>query len=189
MPRTTLALLAALALALFAASCGEDDAGAGGGEEGEEQPVNARGVPLAPGGDNTIQRYGNEGSEAQREQAATTLTEYAAARDTGDWARACELMSSDLRAELRSLARQSSVLRGESCPTVAELVNANLPRRSSTPPPEGAAPELASFRVKGADAIAIYAAGEDFYFMPFDRDAGEWMVSDLNGEALLEEGD
>ena len=169
------------ALALLLAGCG-----GGGGEEGP--PTNELGVPLTPGGDNTIQRYGREAPEAQREQVDATLREYAAARDTGDWATACELISSDLRAELRSLAGESSVLRGGSCAVVAELVNANLPRRSSTPPPEGATPELVSLRVRGADAIAIYTAEGDFYFMPFDRDEGEWRVSELNGEALVEEG-
>jgi len=51
---------------------------------------------------------------------------------------------------------------------------------------EGATPELVSLRVKGPDAIAIYTAEGDFYFMPFDRDQGEWRVSELNGEALVE---
>jgi hypothetical protein len=180
--RPTAVAVACLLLSALSAGCG--------GSEGSEQarPTNARGVPITPGGDNTIQSYGREAGGAQRDQADATLSEYAEARDSGNWATACELMSAELRAELRGLAQASSRLEGKPCATVAGFVDANLPRRSRTPPPAGAAPELVSFRVNGPNAIAIYTAEGDFYFMPFDRDRGEWLVSDLNGEALLEEG-
>jgi hypothetical protein len=179
----TLAATAVLALAPALAGCGGGGSGSSGGGD---RPTNALGVPLTPGGDNTIQAYGHEAGAAQRRQVAATLKEYVAARRSDDWKRACALMSPELLGDLAVIAGKSSRLEGKPCATIAALVDANLPRQSNPTPPDDATPELVSLRVKGADAIAIYTARDRFYYLPFDLDHGRWEVSELNGSALLE---
>lgn len=178
-----LAALIAVALAASLAACG----GGGDATSTAEGPTTPRGVPLTPDGDNTIQYYGKEGNPAERRQAAGTLRAYVADRAANDWKAACRLMSKELLAELRGIASKSRTLENAPCSSVANLVAANLPRKSSKPPPDSATPKLVSFRVSGPNAIGIYTAAGSFYYMPFDLDGGAWKVSDLNGTALLEQ--
>ena len=57
----------------------------------------APGVPVQPGGDNSIQTFGVEGEVGQREQALATLRAYLNARVAGQWAKACAETSEEFK--------------------------------------------------------------------------------------------
>lgn len=142
-----------------------------------------RGVPLDPGGDNSVQAYGEEGGSDDRDRAARTLRAYFAAKAKGAWGRACGRLSTQVREQLAALAARSPKLKGEGCATAAPAIAQSLPVQE--PQPEGAVPELRSLRVKGGAAFAIYRAADRFYYVPMAKEGGSWKVATLNGTTLL----
>jgi len=59
----------------------------------------APGVPTSKEGDNSIQTWGLEASDAEREEATATVQRYLEARAAGNWSTVCQLLAAKPRRE------------------------------------------------------------------------------------------
>jgi hypothetical protein len=79
------------------------------------------------GGDNSIQEFGGEAEDSEREEAAVVLHAFLKAEATRDLDTVCSLFAHSVRNQLQVLASHSDKLKGKDCPTVFDAVTAALP--------------------------------------------------------------
>jgi hypothetical protein len=155
---------------------GEDGSGPGG--EGGDGPEEASAEFRTPGGDNSIQNFGEEADAAELEAATEALEGFLAARAASDWAGQCENLAIAAVKPLEQLAEQSPQLKGKDCATILKALSGGLPAstRANTLT-EG----VASLRVEGERGFALYHGpkGVDF-FVPMAKENGEWKVGTLS---------
>ncbi|MFP5389421.1 MAG: hypothetical protein ACLGG5_09005 [Thermoleophilia bacterium] len=158
--------------------------------EGQPQPgakAVAPGVPTTKGGDNSIQAFGAEGEEDQRAQAYEALRSYLAALGSGEFAKACALASSQLRAELEKLLEGAKVPPGQEkpqgCAGVLKTLLGGASEKALGPLTEVG--ELLSFRTEGDYAYLIFrgAQGKAMFIAMADED-GKWRVNVPRPEAF-----
>jgi hypothetical protein len=200
-----------------AQSGGEDSGSAsgdgedGGGSEGAENDASDRVeskdfVPrphadsgggsqkyVTPGGDNSVQEFGAEAGETDRDAAATAVHNFLDARAQEAWAAACSYLSSEVRKSLETFAVQAreaaeqqdkSTPQDTGCPTIlAELTNkAALPELRK----EAAEADVRSLRVEGDRAFIIYTNGEGTAIaIPVVKEDGDWRVGSLAGTPIV----
>jgi hypothetical protein len=130
-----------------------------------------------PGGDNSIQNYGEEASGEETDAASSALTAYLAARAKGDWARQCTLLAKAAVAPLEQLAASSSQFKGKGCAAVLESLMGRAPASTRANPMTGA---VASLRFEGDRGFALFhgSHGVD-YFAPMVKEDGEWKVGTI----------
>jgi hypothetical protein len=151
-----------------------DSASASLPNEGTKRP--APGVPLAKGGDNSIQTYGAEASGAQRAHARAVVEAYLDARAAGSWAQACAYLVPRMRASMQAAAR-SSQGKVSGCGGVMEAIAANTPQADLQ---SAAQIEPLSLRVKGPQGFLIFRDGEGTPAnMPLNLLGGRWKVTSL----------
>lgn len=168
-------IVALLALALLS-GCGS-----GGSGETSDEAKAAPGVPLAKGGDNSIQTYGAEAPKADRARAATVLAAYLEARARGHWGEACSYLSGSVRAKLAGLAKYSKG-RAKGCGGVMAAFSSHTSKadlRSAT------GVKALSLRVKGHRGFLIYRDGKGITSaMPLKQPGGTWKLASPTGIPL-----
>jgi hypothetical protein len=177
-----------LALSALLIACGgEEEPGAqGAGTATREQaPAKAteRGVPLQPGGDNSIARYGAEAPAAEREAIEPRIETFVNERARRRWPAVCSRLSAALKAELRRFVAGSKKLAGASCATILAALN---PKPNPFVRDQAGEIELLSLRAKGPQAFAIYrAANETVLYLPLRREGGRWSVGSVDAAPLV----
>lgn len=151
---------------------GDDDSGSGGGSS-DEGSASFR----VPGGDNSIQNFGEEPDESELEAAETVLNDFLEARAKRNWAGMCANLAEAAVAPLEELAARSSQLKSSGC---AAILKSLLSRGPASAGANTMTEGLASLRVDGEQAFALYhgSDGAD-YFVPMAEEGGEWKVGAL----------
>ena len=174
-------------------SSGESDGSAGGsGGSGQSNGSDSSGsevkaVPLRvsgggsasfrePGGDNSIQDFGDESEESELEEAAEVVHNFLVARAGEDWETACSYFSASLVKQLEELASQSEQLQNEGCSAIFNALTTPVPpsaRRAMTEV------DAVSLRRDGERGFLLFhgPAGVD-YFMPMVQE-DSWKVSSV----------
>lgn len=153
------------------------DSGQGEADSGDDAPEEASAEFRSPGGDNSIQNFGEEADAAEREAATEALEGFLEARAASDWAGQCEYLAAAAIKPLEQLAEQSPQLKGQDCAAILKTLSGGLPAstRANT-----LTDGVASLRVEGDRAFALYHGpkGVD-YFVPMVKEDGEWKVGTL----------
>ncbi len=128
-----------------------------------------------PGGDNSIQNFGDEADSAEVEAAGAALGDFLAARAASDWAKQCTLLSQATVAPLEQLAARSSQFKSKGCATILKVVTGRVPASGRV---NTLTNGLASLRVEDDHGFALYhGAGGIDYFVPMAKEDGQWKVS------------
>jgi hypothetical protein len=191
--RFALVLAAAVLLASVMFACGGSDdstqSTAGGTQAETAATTESQGSPqngkkgsagfITPGGDNSIQKFGEEADGAELEAATSVLESYMRAFAAGDWAKSCSYLSDSQAKSLQQFAAGTSKLEGKGCAALLPLLVAGAPAsaRANT-----LVDGIASLRVGGGErAFALYHGpkGVD-YFIPMAKQGGTWKVATLS---------
>lgn len=180
----------ALLLTLGLLACGEGESttaptgttsAVGDGANGDDRTAGSaanRDSPSAafevPGGDNSVQRFGEEAGPAERRRASAVVDGYMDAITANDFAAQCRLLT---RASVEPLERATGSESGASgCAKALSQLRAGT---------QGVvfgamAGPVGSLRVEGTQGFALYH-GEDGidYVLPLKREGGEWKVTSL----------
>lgn len=190
-----IALLIAALLALGLAACGGGDSApsiasstgsetssseAAGEEDGSGAASNSKNGSasfIVPGGDNSIQTYGEEADSAELKAAEEALNGYLEARAGAEWAKSCVYLTKGAIAPLTQLAARTPQFKGANCGEI-------LAKLQKTVSPSGLANTmtkgLASLRVEGERGFALYhGAGGIDYFVLMEKEGGDWKVAGL----------
>jgi hypothetical protein len=190
----------ALALAVVAllvsglAACGGDDAGSStavttgesttpataekqgpGGDGGDDSSADRGSAGFrTPGGDNSIQTFGEEADDAEVAAASVVLVGYLEARSEEDWAGQCTYLAKAAVAPLEELVARSPQFKGKGCAAALPALMAGTPASTRANTLTGT---IASLRVEGDRGFALYhgADGVD-YFVPMAKEDGEWKL-------------
>jgi hypothetical protein len=134
--------------------------------------------------DNSIQEFGSEASDSERDRAAEVLHGFLDARAARDWQGACSYMSAGLTGSLEALvARAPQGEKPEGCAEILAALSAGVPDQAL----KGVAKaDVGSLRSEGDRGFLLYhgAHGED-YAMPMAIEGGAWKVGALEGSPLL----
>jgi len=135
-----------------------------------------------PGGDNSIQEYGEETDAAERAAAMLPIAALHRAMFSGDWTDVCDtyLFSSNLE-QLTALAEKAPQFKGKDCAAVL----AGLSQATGVKPPSTPDGALVSFRVDGDTGFAIYWGidGKGYAFALKSEDGG-WKLTSLGPTPL-----
>lgn len=125
-------------------------------------------------GDNSIPDFGGEAPTTERQRATAALAAFLGARASGDWSRACTYLSAPTRKQIEMFARSS---KGKaSCGTIL----AALSRGSTTADEDTLTGGIASLRIKGETAFALYHGPHSSkYVMPMRNEGGAWKMGEL----------
>jgi hypothetical protein len=181
----TIAVAALIALGLAACGGGGDTtqstaqatSGGGSNQGGSSEQGEGADSFKVPGGDNSIQNYGEEADESEIEAVETALNGFLDARAEGNWAKSCSYLAKATLKPLETLSEKTPKLKGASCAKILAALESRVPA------PERANPlthGIASVRIKGPRGFALFhgANGSD-YFMLMTNEGGEWKVSAL----------
>lgn len=166
---------------------GERDEGStGSGAEVHTAPLKVSGGGSAqyrvPGGDNSVQNFGEESDETELEEAASALHDYLVARAGEDWAAACANLSESVEEQLQGLASRSKDLEGRGCAAILGALTPELPpavRRESTIVDAG------SLRLEDEQAFLIFRGAEGkTYTVLMAHEDGAWKVASLAATPL-----
>jgi hypothetical protein len=125
---------------------------------------------------------GEEGGEAQLEEATEAVRGFFLARSQEDWPSACAQLSQAMLAKIEHLAISSTDLADKSCPSFLGAFISLSPkeRRESTAVSSGG-----SLRQQGDHGFLIYyGAHEVVYAMPLSREDGAWKLASLSSKQL-----
>ncbi len=131
-----------------------------------------------PGGDNSIQTYGDEGDEKDREEANETIVALNKALAGGSWTVVCTKYLSKKNVEqLQMLSKSQPQLKGLSCAALMSKLNVGTQSTQTPTAPKGG---VAAFRIEGDTAFAIYR-GQDGkgYAYPMTLENGVWKLTSL----------
>jgi hypothetical protein len=160
---------------------GGDEKGgpSGGGSTGEDHPRSdeASAEFRTPGGDNSIQNYGEEADEGEREAAEAAIVGYLDARARSDWAKSCGYLAAMTREPLEKLAESSSKLKGEGCGAIVGALSGSMPKSALANPVEEG---ISSVRSQGQRGFALFHGPNGAKFViSLAREDGEWKVASL----------
>ncbi|MEZ5076432.1 MAG: hypothetical protein R2725_03205 [Solirubrobacterales bacterium] len=141
-----------------------DDAVGGGGS----------GSFVVPGGDNSIQTYGDEAGPVERDAASAVLEAYMKARARADSRVACANLA---EVAYRDVANQVAAAAGADCIAVVDALDRQIPASARANTMTG---PIGDLRVGGGRAFALYhgSAGVD-YTIQMTREGGSWKVAAL----------
>lgn len=141
-------------------------------------------VPRSEGGDNSIQDYGSEASEADRAAAGRALQAYYDALVSGDTEGACALLTSRTRDGIEKTLEQLKGQGGSNAPTTCPQI-LKLTVRSDPHSPQLRLTELLSLRRQGDAAFLIYRAGDGkVYAIAMSEENGNWRVGGVSAAPL-----
>ena len=166
------------------AEAGSDDTAGAGPEPGTNAV--ATGVPVQPGGDNSVQVFGAEGAVKEREQAFSTLRAYLQAQAAGEWAKACAQTSEEFKEQLATIVRVSGKEKKNEpvgCTATLRVFLGSAPRSDMRRSSE--VRELLSFRVEGGYAYVIFKGADGTVrFIAMADDDGKWKVNTTEPKEL-----
>lgn len=169
--RRSTGTLAILAVAIVAA--GSMSACGGGSEQGAAQYEDRTDSPLL--------KFGEEGTEAELEEAGEAVRGFFVDRASEDFAATCAPLAKQILDRLKRLAVNSTGLEDTSCEAFLEAFLELTPeeRRDSVVVDPG------SLRHKGKQGYLIYAGVDDsVYAMPLRQEGGEWKLASLSSKEL-----
>jgi hypothetical protein len=128
-----------------------------------------------PGGDNSIQEYGEEAGDAEREEATVVVGALFKALETGNWNEVCgKYLSKGNVEQLEMLSEKVPQAQGKSCSEILSSLNAHQGAGPSTP-----AGEVGSVRIEDEVAFAIYRGRDGKgYAVPLKQEGG-WKLTAL----------
>jgi hypothetical protein len=130
-----------------------------------------------PGGDNSIQEYGEEQDAGERAAAMVPIAALYKALYTGEWGEVCSTyLSANNLKQIELLSEKSPSLKGQGCAGV--LGGLTQSKGQVTPDtPDGG---IVSFRVEGDTGFAIYWGidGKGYAF-PLKSEGGAWKLTSL----------
>jgi hypothetical protein len=142
-------------------------------------------VPRSKGGDNSIQDYGTEASEADRAAAGRALQAYYDALARGDTEGACALLTSRTREGIEQTLKQLPI-QGSNAPTTCSQGLKLTVDVGSGRSPQLRLSELLSLRQQDEQAFLIYKAGDGkVYSMPMGQDGTDWRVGGVSAAPLV----
>lgn len=166
-------------------SSADDQGGSGGSDSSAEGQSGSGGSSSdegsaefrTPGGDNSIQNYGDEADESELEEAENAIVGYLDARAKANWAKSCEYLAKLATEPLEKLAESSPKLKGKDCGAIVGALSGQVPKSSlASPVTEG----IASVRFKGDRGFALFHGPQGAkFFMPLVKEDGEWKVGSL----------
>jgi hypothetical protein len=135
-----------------------------------------------PHGDNSIQTFGKESGEADKQAVTTVVKRYYAAVAAGDGAGACALLSSGISKSIVQSLGRSAALREKGCPGILSLLFKHRPGQAGA---SLAVVDVTGVRVKGNRGFALLRSktmpsGEITIY----REGGAWKIGSLIGSAL-----
>lgn len=134
------------------------------------------------GGDNSIQDFGEESSESELEEAATSLHVFLVARAEEDWPTACSHLAKDVVRQLQQLASQSGKLAGAGCAGILAALTPPLPAKVQK---ESTVVDAGSLRTEGEQAFLVYRGAEGtVYAIPMKPEGGAWKLGALAATPL-----
>lgn len=153
----------------------------GSAPTGSGESSSHRGEPSAefrtPGGDNSIQTYGEEAPADERQAASAALEAFMAARGDRDWVTACVQLAA---AAVEPLERV--VAAGSGCPATMAAIAGRLQRSAWVDTMTG---PIAALRREGDHGFALYhGSGGTDYFIQVSKEGGEWKVAALEPTAF-----
>jgi hypothetical protein len=129
-----------------------------------------------PGGDNSIQEYGDEGDESEREEATIVVNALFKATRTGNWNEVCgKYLSKSNVEQLEMLAEKAPQAKGKDCAGILGGLNSQTGASPSEP-----VGEVGSVRNEEEVTFAIYR-GKDGkgYAIPLKREGGDLKLTAL----------
>lgn len=134
------------------------------------------------GGDNSVQDYGEEGSETELQEVAEIVHSFYVARAEEKWEKACSYLAKSNVESLEELASQSPQFKGKGCAPILEAFTRKLPASVSR---EITTIDAGSFRHDAEQGFLVYRGVEDtIYSMPMRNEGGVWQVAALSGSAI-----
>jgi hypothetical protein len=157
---------------------GDDQGGSGDDSDGSSSSSSKGSAGFrTPGGDNSIQNFGDEADAAEVEAATAALSGYLAARARGDWARSCADLAKAAVAPLEQLASSSPQLKGKDCGAILAALEGGVPASSRASTLTG---PIASLRAEGERGFALYHGPHGVnYFVPMVKEGDSWKVGSL----------
>jgi hypothetical protein len=136
---------------------------------------------VTPGGDNSVQEFGEEADESEFEEAAAALHAFLDARADGDWETTCEYLSSNVLESLGRFAAEAKQLTGKGCPELLGSVSGPATEDARR---EAAIADVGAMRVEGDRAYLLYhGTAKTDYAIPMTEEDG-WKVDAMGGVPL-----
>ena len=173
---------------------GSGGSGSGGGKVGGSADIDFTGPPTrhdhpepvdgersagfrSPGGDNSIQEYGEEEDAEERAEAMKPIVALYRALESGDWTTVCSTYLSRPNLEqIEMLAEKSPQIKGAGC---AEILG-NLNQTTGMRGPDTPDGEIVSFRTEGDTGFALWwGIDGKGYAMPLKSEEGGWKLTAL----------
>lgn len=134
------------------------------------------------GGDNSVQEFGEEADDSEREEAATALHNFLDARAEAHWAAACEYLASSIVESLGQLTGQKKAKPSDCAGILRRITN---PAAKTLMREEAEQADVGSLRLEDGRAFVIYRGTEgDILAMPMSQEGGDWKVASLAGTPL-----
>jgi hypothetical protein len=168
------ALILTLAPLLFLAGCGGDGSG-GTTATGASKPGSA------PGGEKSIEQFGQESGGVDRAEVLAAFQGYFDAVADGDYAAACAHLSATVKRSLTQIAegRSGRASCATSLPKLLAPSAANSARQQ-------AGGNVSKVRIQGGKAFVVYhAPGAKLYQLYLLREGGGWKATTLSGSILV----
>lgn len=131
--------------------------------------------------DSPLLKFGEEGPEAELEEAGETVRGFFVDRAGEDYVAACARLAKQILDRLERLADNSTGLKDTSCAAFLDAFLELTPQERA----DSRTVDAGSLRRKGKQAYLIYAGVEDtVYAMPLKEEGGEWKLTSLSSEEL-----
>jgi len=165
-----------LAMAITS-GCAGSDSTAADRTTNRQEPTQTSGPSrefVIPGGDNTIQYFGREGTPAEREEASKVVVAWDKARADRNWPTDCQLLSQSYIDTVVTDAKATSKGKATNCVQSLTFFGAIASGRS-TPTTTG---PIDSLRVSQGTGYAQYHGrkGVD-WIVPLEKEDGGWKVA------------
>jgi hypothetical protein len=137
------------------------------------------------GGDNSIQEFGEEASDSEREEAAAALHGFLDARAAGEWSTACSYLAATVTKDLEVLFAKAKRAQGapKGCAAMLADLSQAVPRAVLL---EAADVDVGSLRTSGSRGFILYHdAHHTDYEMPVVIEGGRWKVAAMQGSELI----
>lgn len=161
------ALIAAALGAVLLAACGSST---GGADQFRDKT------------DSALLDFGEEGSDAEREEAEEAVHGFFLARSQGDWATACGRLTQAMLAKIEHLAISATDLADKSCPSfLGAFTSLTAQERHDS----AIVKVGGSLREQGSKGFLIYyGAGKVVYAMPLGKEGAAWKLASLSSKVL-----
>lgn len=130
-----------------------------------------------PGGDNSIQDFGDEADSSETAAASTALAGYLRTRAKDEWAQECAYLAKAAIAPLEELAGRSPQLKNKGCAAILAALGSGV---SASTRANTMTSGIASLRFEGDRGFALYHGPKGVnYFVPMVKEKGQWKVGAL----------